>query len=167
MFSELSFAPAKVGKEDNLSIRPEIRGDSTCWVNHLLPPVQLLSTMERLEELRLSCNRELFLGLRDWELHLAQYPAGAFYRKHSDRHEKQSRRVLSLVLYLNETWDESDGGELVMFDAHQEIARVLPKGGTLVCFLSSDFPHEVLPSKRERRSLTGWLLEGGSDVPAL
>lgn len=168
LFSELEFIPAKVGQGENLGVRPEVRGDSTCWVNHLLPPFKLLSTIEQLEDLRVRCNRELFLGLKDWELHLARYPEGAFYRKHSDRHERTSRRVLSVILYLNERWLPSDGGELVMYDSHhKEQFRVLPQGGTLVCFLSSDFPHEVLPSTRERRSLTGWLLEGGSDVPSL
>ena len=33
---------------------------------------------------------------------------------------------------------------------------VLPEGGTLVCFLSQRFWHEVLPARRERLSLTGW-----------
>jgi SM-20-related protein len=33
---------------------------------------------------------------------------------------------------------------------------VLPEGGTLVCFLSDRFHHEVLPARRERLSVTGW-----------
>ena len=33
---------------------------------------------------------------------------------------------------------------------------VLPRGGTLVVFLSDRFPHEVLPARRERLSLAGW-----------
>jgi len=165
LFSELEFVPAKVGKGENLQERPEIRGDSTYWINPLVAPFKILSTLEALENLRLSCNRELFLGVRDSEFHLARYPAGAFYRKHNDRHETSSQRVLSVIVYLNDNWQPSDGGELVIYNpAHQEIERVLPLGGTMVCFLSADFPHEVLPSQRERRSLTGWFLTGGSNV---
>ena len=33
---------------------------------------------------------------------------------------------------------------------------VLPVAGTLVCFLSDRFDHEVLPATRERLALTGW-----------
>jgi len=36
---------------------------------------------------------------------------------------------------------------------------VEPRLGTLVVFLSELFPHEVLPSNRDRLSLTGWFLE--------
>jgi SM-20-related protein len=34
--------------------------------------------------------------------------------------------------------------------------EVLPIGGTLVCFLSDRFHHEVLPARRERLAATGW-----------
>jgi SM-20-related protein len=33
---------------------------------------------------------------------------------------------------------------------------VIPQLNTLVLFLSERFPHEVLPAKRVRYSLTGW-----------
>lgn len=168
LFEELEFVPGKIGQGENLQLHQSVRGDSTSWVNPLLPPFKLLATIEKLDELRLQCNRQLFLGLRDWELHLAKYPKGAFYRQHSDRHERRSRRVLSVILYLNKDWQDGDGGELVLYNnAQTELTRVRPTGGTLVCFLSADFPHEVLESARERRSLTGWFLEGAGDVSSL
>jgi SM-20-related protein len=34
--------------------------------------------------------------------------------------------------------------------------RVLPCMGRLAVFLSEDFPHEVLPAKRDRYSIAGW-----------
>ncbi len=34
---------------------------------------------------------------------------------------------------------------------------VMPQAGTFVAFLAADFDHEVLPARRERASLTGWL----------
>jgi SM-20-related protein len=38
-----------------------------------------------------------------------------------------------------------------------EVGRdLLPDAGRLVCFLSDRFPHQVLPARRERFSLTGW-----------
>jgi SM-20-related protein len=34
--------------------------------------------------------------------------------------------------------------------------KVLPSFGTIVVFLSEEFPHEVLPAKRDRYSIAGW-----------
>jgi len=36
------------------------------------------------------------------------------------------------------------------------LETVLPQQGRLVVFLSDRFVHEVLPSKRDRFSVTGW-----------
>ena len=41
--------------------------------------------------------------------------------------------------------------------SYQEVADLLDVPiGTLVCFLSERFEHEVLPATRSRWSLTGW-----------
>jgi SM-20-related protein len=42
-------------------------------------------------------------------------------------------------------------------DAPEAGIDVLPLGGRLVTFLSDGLPHEVLPARRERASITGWL----------
>jgi SM-20-related protein len=34
--------------------------------------------------------------------------------------------------------------------------KVTPLMGTLVLFLSEDFPHEVLPATRDRYAIAGW-----------
>jgi SM-20-related protein len=109
--------------------------------------------------LRLALNRELQLGLFEYECHFARYAPGAFYRKHVDRFSRDSRRRLSSILYLNPAWAAADGGALRLYmERTPESARVdiAPAGGTLVLFLSERFPHEVLPATRERLSLTGW-----------
>jgi SM-20-related protein len=114
-----------------------------------------------LESLRLTLNRELQLGLFDLEAHFARYPAGAFYRRHRDRPHGRRARVISCVLYLNRGWEVSDGGELRLYlDQSEEGAyRDIPaQAGSLVCFFSDRFWHEVLPTRRERWSLTGWFL---------
>ena len=36
---------------------------------------------------------------------------------------------------------------------------VVPSGGTLVLFASATVPHEVLPTRRERLAIVGWLCE--------
>jgi SM-20-related protein len=34
--------------------------------------------------------------------------------------------------------------------------KVIPALGTLAIFLSEEFPHEVLPTHRDRYSIAGW-----------
>lgn len=166
-FTELPFQEAKVGKGAEAARMEGIRGDLTCWLPTTGWPGPLAALEARLDQLRSRLNRELFLGLHEYEAHLASYPPGAFYRRHLDRHRGASRRAVSLILYLNQDWRDDDGGELVLYQNGTETARVLPTGGTLVCFLSADFPHEVLSARRERRSLAGWFLQGGSGVPVV
>ncbi len=162
---EKRFTPAKIGQGQNLQQHGGIRGDETWWFDLATPPAELKPILVRVDALKTEINRTLFLGLKDWEVHLASYPAGAGYKKHLDRHQSQSSRKLSLVLYLNENWQKEDGGQLVIYNqASDELTRVNPEGGTLVLFLSEDFPHEVLPAKRERRSLTGWFLDAPRGV---
>ncbi|HEY5930165.1 MAG TPA: 2OG-Fe(II) oxygenase, partial [Burkholderiales bacterium] len=66
--------------------------------------------------------------------------------------------------YLNQDWRDADGGELRLYLEREPLTRhvdIRPDGGTLVLFLSEKFPHEVLPAKRERHSLTGWFKARG------
>ena len=105
-------------------------------------------------------NEALFIGAQEAELHFARYAVGAFYRTHRDRFRDDDARLVSLVFYLNDDWSGDAGGELVLYgddDGGEVVARVQPRAGTMVCFLSDRFPHEVLPANRERYSLTGWL----------
>jgi len=57
-----------------------------------------------------------------------------------------------------------DGGELALYhsdqshngERSQSMLKVTPSMGTLVAFLSEEFPHEVLPTKRDRYAIAGW-----------
>jgi len=113
---------------------------------------------ERFEQLRLTLNRTLQLGLFEFESHFARYSEGASYARHLDQFRGDSHRKLSCVLYLNENWTAQDGGELRFYlnGDGPEFEDVLPQGGRLVVFLSGQFAHEVLPATRERMSIAGW-----------
>ena len=107
----------------------------------------------------------------------------------SDAHA--SARRLTLLVYLNEQWSDTDGGELQLFidreavDAieleHDSLAtvvdaaddeqaalyhvvRVPPRFGTAAMFMSHGVPHEVLPSNAETRdALTFWLYDDADE----
>ena len=157
------FVAAAIGREDNQHRNDLIRRDRTCWLEQSsLAQTQL---REQLERLRLAINRELFLGLFDYEAHFAIYEAGAFYRRHLDAFGHSNPRVVSTVLYLNPGWPADGGGHLRLWAqprARQPVAEVVPEAGTLVCFLSEAIPHEVLAAQRQRLSIAGWFRRNAS-----
>lgn len=157
-FAAGHFHAAGVGGARSRVRRPDIRGDHVLWLDDAASDAQRVY-LAQMDALRLAINERLFLGLFDLECHFALYPPGSFYQRHVDRFRDDSRRTVSTVLYLNESWDPSWGGGLRLYaseDADAPWRDVAPQGGTLVCFLSDSTSHEVLPTARERLSLTGW-----------
>jgi SM-20-related protein len=154
------FRHAGVGRGASFRVRPDIRGDRVLWLEPSCLTPALSSYLERMECLRLELNRALFLGLLDYEAHLAVYPPGTGYHVHLDHFRNTAHRVVSSVLYLNDPdWSPDDGGELRLYLGARpqgEHLDVRPEAGTLVLFLSQRFWHEVLPSRRARWSITGW-----------
>lgn len=158
-----ALSPARVGRGAGQEIREAIRGDQIEW----LEPGQSAPTdayLQLIDGLRLALNQQLFLGLDSYESHFAFYPAGAFYKKHLDRFRDDDRRTVSVVLYLNEQWQDDFGGELRLHLPDGETRDVRPDAGSLVVFMSADMPHEVLPATRERLSLAGWFRRRGADT---
>ncbi len=155
------FRHAGVGKGSGFQIKPEIRSDKVWWMDHLnLTPLQNYYWQE-MEKIRRNINQGCFLGLRSFEAHFAMYPPGSFYLRHLDQFQNVKYRVVTTILYLNQSWEHQDGGALRMYlpqgNGKEEIMDVYPKGGRLVVFLSGEIPHEVLPTFKERVSITGWL----------
>lgn len=154
------FAPARVGRGEERQREAAVRGDELCWLEPELPAGgRYLDWMDTLREI---LNRELFLGLAEFEAQYAHYPVGAFYKTHVDRHRDSSARVISAVFYLNPDWRPDAGGELVMYAADgSERFRQAPEGGTLLLFRSEDMPHAVLPATQPRWSIAGWFRTRG------
>jgi SM-20-related protein len=149
------FDAARIGSGRSLQRREDIRGDSTCWITPPLWPAEQI-LLEQLEQLRLELNREARLGLFEVELHYARYPPGAGYARHVDQPQGRAQRRVSLVLYLNEDWTPAVGGELRIFDAADGHRDIEPLAGRLVCFLTPGREHAVLPTQRDRLSISGW-----------
>lgn len=133
-----------------------VRTDEICWITGASETGrQWLDWAGRLQAF---LNRRLFLGLFSFESHFAHYAPGDYYRRHYDAFRGETNRVLSIVAYLNPGWSSSDGGQLVLYGGDEDVSgtRVVPLHGTVVVFLSEEFPHEVLPAKRDRYSIAGW-----------
>lgn len=159
-----SFHDAAIGSGADRRIAGDVRADQILWLEQSGSSDAQRECLERFEQLRLKLNRDLQLGLFEFECHFARYTPGAFYRKHLDQFSRDSRRRLSIILYLNSNWQDEEGGELRLYLERRPVSGhvdIRPDGGTLVLFLSERFPHEVLPAKRERLSLTGWFKTRG------
>jgi len=159
LFRRGGFRQAGIGRKGDYQLDKQERGDHILWLDHgnSLPAQQQYLT--RLEELRRAVNGDLFLGLYESETHAAIYPPGSFYRRHLDGFQLGNRRTLTAILYLNPRWHAEDGGALRLYldpKPGNRFIDVEPRAGRLVTFLSEQFPHEVLVTRRERSSITSW-----------
>lgn len=150
------FHDAAIGRDNDKDVNGFVRTDKTCWIDGTSEAGR--QWLDFAEGLRTALNRQLMLGLFSFESHFAIYQPGDFYKRHLDAFKGKRNRVMSVVLYLNSGWQADDGGELVLYKNQQDQCgiRVQPTMGTIVCFLSESFPHEVLPAKRCRYSIAGW-----------
>ncbi len=151
-----AFDAAGIGRADQHALNEQVRSDSIHWISGASQAEA--AWLAWAELLKAQINRRLYLGLFSFESHFAHYATGDFYKRHSDAFKGQANRMLSLVVYLNRDWEANHGGELVLYKTaeDQEGVRVIPRFGTVVAFLSEEFPHEVLPAACDRYSIAGW-----------
>ena len=162
------YKPAAVGRHDNKVSDRQIRRDAIYWIDG--DDETEVAWLNWTDELQSYLNQHLYLGLFSFESHFAHYSKGDFYEKHCDAFKGQANRILSVVTYLNEDWQVEQEGELLIYgnredgDQDKVIHTVLPERGTLVIFLSEQFPHEVLPAKNDRYSIAGWFRVNASNI---
>lgn len=152
-----NYQPAGIGRATTQQQSASIRRDKTAWTNQH-GSEEDAEWHSWSEKLRSNINRLLMLGLTPIESHYARYEKGDFYRKHVDAFHGKSNRRVSLVAFLNPYWEAESKGQLVLYTgAEQNIPiRVDPVLGTVVLFMSSEIPHEVLPTACTRNSIAGW-----------
>jgi SM-20-related protein len=160
LVSDGTLQPAYVGQGATRVLRPHVRGDRMDW----LKPGQSLacdSFLAEMDALRVALNRELCLGLAEYEAHFSWYAPGACYARHRDQFQSDDSRVLSVVAYLNDAWRSEHGGALRLHPDHADAVDVAPASGRIVVFMSGSMIHEVLPATRERLSIAGWFRRRG------
>ncbi|PLW81196.1 2OG-Fe(II) oxygenase [Kineobactrum sediminis] len=150
------FQRAGVGRQEDHTLNKRVRTDAISWICDDFPAGS--DWLSWTGELQRALNEQLLLGLFSFESHFAHYRPGDFYRRHVDAFRGGANRRLSLVVYLNPDWQLAEGGELLLYTSASpdEMFRILPCLGTVVLFLSEEFPHEVLPATRDRYSIAGW-----------
>jgi SM-20-related protein len=145
--------PGEIASKD--AEHSSIRQDRILWLE---PGLSALTDafLEWAERLRMALNRELFMGLVEYEGHIACYAPACGYKRHLDRANGTEARMLTLIAYLNPNWTAENGGQLRLHLDDKSYIDVLPQAGTVTAFLSADFWHEVMPGTRDRWAITGW-----------
>ncbi|MEO7523772.1 MAG: 2OG-Fe(II) oxygenase [Ferruginibacter sp.] len=101
-------------------------------------------------------NATCYTGITGYEFHYALYEEGSFYKKHLDQFRNNDSRKYSMVMYLNEGWEQGDGGELCIHH-YDHLQNISPENRKAVFFKSSELEHEVLLTNKPRMSIVGWL----------
>ncbi len=155
--------PARTGADRTAS---RLRGDRTHWflTGAMSAPQQAFA--DRIDALRIALSRALMLGLVDCEAHYAVYPPNAGYARHLDCLRDNDARVVSAVFYLNDAWQDAEGGALRLYLANESYRDIYPHSGTLLLFLSAQFEHEVLPATRNRMSIACWMRQRAMAIGA-
>jgi len=165
------FKQAGIGMKNAYQLNEDIRRDRIKWIEpeHALEPTKRF--LAKVGDIRMLLNHTLYLGIKDFEAHFAIYPPGGFYKRHLDQLRHNDHRRISFVCYMNIGWQNGDGGELRLYLKNDNGVEtnfdVEPVGGKLVLFRSDVIEHEVLPAKKERYSITGWMLDQPKELTFL
>ena len=153
---EDTFDKAGIGALGQHTIQTEIRGDFTYWLERNRD-TEIEKYFQLVDELIFVMKRYCFLSIADSEFHYAYYPPGTHYEAHVDEFQERNNRLISVVIYLNEGWRPGDGGELKLFRDAGDLL-IEPICRRCVLFKSSTVLHQVMPTTKDRYSITGWLL---------
>ncbi len=147
---------AGVGNAKKLQHNELIRTDTIYWLDKKHNNVYENEFLTQVEAFIVYLNQSCYTGITGYEFHYSLYEKGSFYRKHLDQFQNNSSRKFSLISYLNADWKTNDGGELCIYQEHQN-QTITPTQGKTVFFKSDELVHEVLVTQEQRMSITGWL----------
>lgn len=156
LYSENKLKAAGTGNGAVAVLDNSVRGDMIYWLDRQNNNPYEIEFFDLMDNFVTYLNSTCFTGITGYEFHYTLYEPGRFYKKHVDQFKNNSSRQFSMITYLNENWQDDDGGELCIY--HDDIIeKILPQNGKSVFFKSNQLAHEVLPSHKPRLSITGWL----------
>lgn len=147
---------AATGNTNNLVHDSTVRSDSIYWLDRKHDDKYENEFFDLIEDFIKYLNKSCYAGITGYEFHYSLYETGSFYKKHLDQFKNNSERKYSLISYLNNNWQEEDGGQLLIHQTNNE-QKVSPTQGKTVFFKSNELEHEVLITNQTRISITGWL----------
>lgn len=150
---------AGTGNHQKLNHDTEVRSDLIYWLDRKHENEYENDFFDQIDDFVKYLNRSCFAGITSYEFHYSLYEAGSFYQKHLDQFKNNANRKYSMISYLNDDWNENDGGELLIYQNYNN-KKITPTQGKTVFFKSNELQHEVLVTQKRRMSVTGWLKRG-------
>lgn len=148
--------PAGTGNDALVVHDTTFRSDKICWLDRSNNNLHENTFFDLMDAFVQYLNSTCYTGITGYEFHYALYEKGSFYKKHLDQFKNNTGRKYSMIMYLNDDWQQADGGELCLYQ-HGEQQKISPQNGKSVFFKSSELVHEVLVANKRRMSITGWL----------
>lgn len=156
LLDQKQLASAGIGNQSHLTKDMLIRSDMIYWLDRLHKDEHEDSFFDMMDAFVIYLNRSCYTGITSYEFHYAYYDTGSFYKRHLDQFKDDNKRAFSMIFYLNENWQPSDGGQLSLY--HKDsVEMVAPTDRKCVFFNSSMLEHEVMLNHKPRMSITGWL----------
>jgi SM-20-related protein len=148
----------EAGTGNNLLVSHDktVRSDLIYWLDRSHDNEYENDFFDQIDDFIKYLNRSCFAGINGYEFHYSLYEIGSFYQKHLDQFNNNPSRKYSMISYLNDDWQESDGGQLMIYQNYNN-KKVSPTQGKTVFFKSNELQHEVLVAQKQRMSITGWL----------
>jgi len=150
---------AATGNAEKLIHNKTIRSDAIYWLDRKHEDKYENEFFDHIEDFIKYLNKSCYACITSYEFHYSLYETGNFYKKHTDQFQNNSGRKYSLISYLNNHWQEKDGGELMIHQTDHD-QKISPTQGKTVFFKSNELEHEVLVTNQPRMSITGWLKGG-------
>ena len=130
VYDEKQFISAGTGNE-KATQNKSVRSDVIYWLdrNHDAPHEN--DFFDLVDAFVSHLNNTCYTGITGYEFHYALYETGSFYKKHMDQFRNNDSRKYSMIMYLNEGWQDGDGGEL---NIHHEdwVQNISPVNGKSV-----------------------------------
>ena len=146
---------AGIGRGTQFGVHQEIRSDEILWLSQDSTLKKEQAFLKHVSKFSAYLNQTCFTGIQKNEFHYAHFKKGSFFKRHLDCFQNDISRKYSMVFYLNKQWVDGNGGELVLYG--KKPIEIEPVFGNIVIFNSRLLEHEVLPTKKSRYTITGWL----------
>jgi SM-20-related protein len=156
LYTEKQLLAAGTGKDTQHSYNKLFRSDIIYWLDRKHNNIHENNFFDLVESFISYLNETCYTGITSCEFHYTLYEKGSFYKKHIDQFRNNNSRQYSMIMYLNDNWEEKDGGELCIH-YNGKLRNISPANGKSVFFKSNELEHEVLITHKPRMSITGWL----------
>lgn len=156
LYANKQLLSAGTGTDAHIEQGNRFRSDIIYWLDRDHNDIHENSFFDLMDRFVAYLNATCYTGINSYEFHYTLYETGSFYKKHLDQFRNNDSRQFSMIMYLNDEWKESDGGELCVY-SKEGFQHISPTNGKSVFFKSSELEHEVLLTNKPRMSITGWL----------